>query len=227
MKSCSNHILLSIFLLISYIILILIIYHLYKKEIVMEPFTEFLKILSGDAVITPLLSFDNDNNNNEMLEEEDNEQKNQVIYKSISLINRSVEKGNDIIINYNFLDRDGNMYIVVNGLYNNFEKNLVIKDVNGRELAHINHDKYSDYSFIWNDKRVYFKYYGKLKIQIEGDLNIFYLDVNHKIYVFGKEIGKIVESGSNKRMEIIMDSDYKKYMNIMGIGYIIQSLLDE
>ena len=222
MKSCSNHILLSIFLLISYIVLILIIYHLYKKEIVVEPFTEFLKILSGDTVITPLLSFDN--NNNGMLEEEDNEQKNQVIYKSISLINRSVEKGNDMIVNYNFLDRDGNMYLVVNGLYNNFEKNLVIKDVNGRELAHINHDKYSDYSFIWNDKRVYFKYYGKLKIQIEGDLNIFYLDGNQS-YVFGKEMGKIVHTSNNK-IEIIVEADYKKYMNIMGVGYIIQSLLD-
>jgi hypothetical protein len=223
MKSCSNHVLLSIFLLITYIIFILIIYHLYKKEVVVEPFIEFLRILSGDAVITPLLSFDNDNNNNGMLEEEDNEQKNQVIYKSISLINRSVEKGNDIIVNYNFLDKNGLMYIVVNGLYNNFEKNLVIKDVNGRELAHINHDKYSDYSFIWNDKRVYFKYYGKLKIQIEGDLNIFYLDGN-KIYVFGKEMGKIVLN--NNKIEIIVESDYKKYMNIIGVGYIIQSLLD-
>ena len=223
MKSCKGRILLSIFLLISYIILVLIIYHLYKKEIVVEPFTEFLKILSGDAIITPPSPMDN---NDRIFEEEDNEQKNQVIYKSISLINRSVDKGNDIIVNYNFLDKDGNMYLVVNGLYNNFEKNLVIKDVNGRELAHINHDKYSDYSFIWNDKRVYFKYYGKLKIQIEGDLNIFYIDGN-KIYVFGKEIGKIVESGSNKRMEIIVEADYKKYMNIIGVGYIIQSLLDE
>jgi hypothetical protein len=217
----SGPVLLSIFLLISYIILVLIIYHLYRKEIVVEPFTEFLKILSGESVITPPMD-----NNDKMLEEEDNEQKNQVIYKSISLINRSVEKGNDIIVNYNFLDKDGNMYLVVNGLYNNFEKNLVIKDVNGRELAHINHDKYSDYSFIWNDKRVYFKYYGKLKIQIEGDLNIFYIDGN-KIYVFGKEIGKIVESGSNKKREIIVEEDYKKYMNIIGVGYIIQSLLDE
>ena len=158
----SGPVLLSIFLLISYIILVLIIYHLYRKEIIVEPFTEFLKILSGESVITPSSLMDN---NNKMLEEEDNEQKNQVIYKSISLINRSADKGNDIIVNYNFLDKDGNMYLVVNGLYNNFEKNLVIKDVNGRELAHINHDKYSDYSFIWNDKRVYFKYYGKLKIQ--------------------------------------------------------------
>ncbi len=219
----SGPVLLSIFLLISYIILVLIIYHLYRKEIVVEPFTEFLKILSGDAVITPPMD-----NNNKMLEEEDNEQKNQVIYKSISLINRSADKGNDIIVNYNFLDKEGNMYLAVNGLYNNFEKNLVIKDVNGRELAHINHDKYSDYSFIWNDKRVYFKYYGKLKIQIEGDLNIFYLDGN-KIYVFGKEIGKIVEIDNNnkKKREIIVEEDYKKYMNIIGVGYIIQSLLDE
>jgi hypothetical protein len=225
MKSCKNdHILLSIFLLISYIILVLIIYHLYRKEIVVEPFTEFLKILSGDAIITPPSPMDN---NDRIFEEEDNEQKNQVIYKSISLINRSVDKGNDIIVNYNFLDKDGNMYLVVNGLYNNFEKNLVIKDVNGRELAHINHDKYSDYSFIWNDKRVYFKYYGKLKIQIEGDLNIFYLDGN-KIYVFGKKIGKIVEIDNNKKKrEIIVEEDYKKYMNIIGVGYIIQSLLDE
>lgn len=221
----SGPVLLSIFLLISYIILVLIIYHLYRKEIVVEPFTEFLKILSGDAVITPPSPMDN---NDKMLEEEDNEQKNQAIYKSISLINRSVDKGNDIIVNYNFLDKDGNMYLVVNGLYNNFEKNLVIKDVNGRELAHINHDKYSDYSFIWNDKRVYFKYYRKLKIQIEGDLNIFYLDGN-KIYVFGKEIGKIVEIDNNnkKKREIIVEEDYKKYMNIIGVGYIIQSLLDE
>ena len=224
MKSCKNdHILLSIFLLISYIILVLIIYHLYRKEIVVEPFTEFLKILSGDGVIPPLLSFDNDNNDR-MLDEEDDEQKNQVIYKSISLINRSVEKGNDIIVNYNFLDKNGLIYIVVNGLYNNFEKNLVIKDVNGRELAHINHDKYSDYSFIWNDKRVYFKYYGKLKIQIEGDLNIFYLD-GKKIKVFGKEMGKIVLN--NNKSEIIVEDNYKKYMNIIGVGYIIQSLLDE
>jgi hypothetical protein len=220
----SGPVLLSIFLLISYIILVLIIYHLYRKEIVVEPFTEFLKILSGDAIITPPSPMDN---NDRIFEEEDNEQKNQVIYKSISLINRSVDKGNDIIVNYNFLDKDGNMYLVVNGLYNNFEKNLVIKDVNGRELAHINHDKYSDYSFIWNDKRVYFKYYGKLKIQIEGDLNIFYLDGN-KIYVFGKKIGKIVEIDNNKKKrEIIVEEDYKKYMNIIGVGYIIQSLLDE
>jgi hypothetical protein len=182
-----------------------------------------LKILSGDGVIPPLLSFDNDNNDR-MLDEEDDEQKNQVIYKSISLINRSVEKGNDIIVNYNFLDKNGLIYIVVNGLYNNFEKNLVIKDVNGRELAHINHDKYSDYSFIWNDKRVYFKYYGKLKIQIEGDLNIFYLD-GKKIKVFGKEMGKIVLN--NNKSEIIVEDNYKKYMNIIGVGYIIQSLLDE
>jgi hypothetical protein len=221
----SGPVLLSIFLLISYIILVLIIYHLYRKEIVIEPFTEFLKILSGDAIITPPSPMDN---NDRIFEEEDNEQKNKVIYKSISLINRSVDKGNDIIVNYNFLDKDGNMYLVVNGLYNNFEKNLVIKDVNGRELAHINHDKYSDYSFIWNDKRVYFKYYGKLKIQIEGDLNIFYLDGN-KIYVFGKEIGKIVEIDNNnkKKREIIVEEDYKKYMNIIGVGYIIQSLLDK
>ena len=63
--------------------------------------------------------------------------------------------------------------------------------------------------------------YENVKMQKESSNDVFYIKKN-KIYLHALHIGKINEDNTNNSIKIIVYKEYKIYLNLFAIGYIIR-----
>ena len=216
----------KIIILITLIILsYILIYTLIKKymdihNIKKETFIGVLEVLSD--------TFGGNNKKETEINSIINKEKIEVIdipnYKYIYI---SKKGNNDILpLKYKFYNKKYNNYMV---LYTN-KVNIELYDINDKIIGKKLNEKHNNYTFqmdLFNGKNIYFEiynYYNNVKIYIDNDDKYFYIknmDDKYDIYLFSKKIGKIIYKDDIYSYKIIIMEDYKKYINLFGIGFIL------
>jgi hypothetical protein len=237
-----NKFIILIILLFIIILILFINYYLYNNNI-----ENFLSI--EDGIINLFNPNYLDNNDIILYKEPENESKNK---NNTDIISNKKEtkfiyvlKVNNINKNnfkYLFYDKNSKNYLSLTGnLEDKKEINLynIKNDIMGK-LLYIEYNKYIFKLDIYNDKNIYIDFYNdynEIKIYMDDDDKYFYIKKNlnskfnennynkikeYNIFVYSKKIGKI-----DFNHKIIVYNDYKDYLNIFGIGYIILENIDK
>ena len=211
-----------VLLLVLYIYLTMCIYSTFccnKKE----NFIGFLEMVSAITENTIENTSEEDTIKDtikEIIVEKENKKIKKYIY--ISKINY-----NSNIIKYNFYNKENDKYL--NVLINNNLNNIIIKDnsnkVIGKDVNSI-HNKITINFNIYKSNIIieYYNNFNSLKIYLEDDDKFFYIEKKNNKYIinlYTLNIGTIIYDEYNNIYKIIVLEDYKKYLNLFGIGIIM------
>lgn len=217
-------------IIIFFIVILLIIYskkYYSKKE---EHYSNgFLDLLQYNGEPVKYNIDENNDKNNENNINKNNEPLK--IYKHIFLKNNSQNNN----ISFEFYNKKMENYLVING---NNKNNMKIKDIDNKNVGNINHYKYNtfttqyddyndnynvDYTLLYNDKKL-------IKITYQNDIYYIIRDVKNKKYIislFELNIGfinKINDKYNDNTYKLVIEEKYKKVLNIIGFGLIIEVL---
>jgi hypothetical protein len=136
---------------------------------------------------------------------------------------------NSNIIKYNFYNKENDQYL--NTIINN-DINLnkiLIKDVSnniiGKDINKIHNKIIINLNIYKNNIIIeYYNKFNSIKIYLEDDDKIFYINKkndNYIISLYTLKIGSIIYDENNNIYKIIVLEDYKTYLNLFGIGIIM------
>ena len=143
-----------------------------------------------------------------------------------------LSKSNSIndIFRYKFFDKDLNNYMNLNGTIKNL-KTIKLYNIKNNIIGNLINEKYNKYTFkinYYSNSNINIQFYNNLqeiKLYIDNDDKYFYIKKINKlsssIYLFSLYIGKISYDDHTKLYKIIVYSDYKKYLNLFTIGFIL------
>ena len=236
-----------VLLLLFYIILVYLIYKYFcccnknNNEKNLEKFTDFLDILSGNNTNNT-----NKKNKNNIKYNINNKKNTNLINKIEKAIeqnpNKSIEiekkfiyitekKRNDVsnnIFNYNFYNKNDNNYMNLYGVFDNTNKIVKITDNKKNIIGYLENEKHNKYTIktdIFYNKTINAQLtnnFNEIVLSLDEDDKIFYIKKNkngYDLYLYGKFIGKI--NNINNKHKIITYSNYKEYLNLFGIGFIL------
>lgn len=229
-----------VILLLFYIILVYLIYKYFcccnknnknNNEKNLEKFTDFLDILSGN---NPNQNYNTNKKNNTLINKIEKTIK-QDPNKSIEIEKKFIyiteKKSNDVsnnIFNYNFYNKNDNNYMNLYGVFDNTDKIVKITDNKKNIIGYLeneNHNKYTIKTDIFYNKTMNAQLtnnFNEIVLNLDNDDKVFYIKKNkngYDLYLYGKFIGKI--NNINNKYKIITYSNYKEYLNLFGIGFIL------
>ena len=210
-----------ILLIIVYIYLIICIYQYFCCNKKRENFIGFLDLISHSSK-TLSETVTQTEANNEVNIKINNKKVKKYIYISKMNYNSTIKyyfhnKNNEIYL-ITILDTKNDLNkIIIKDTLNNIIGKYVNKIYNKITLKV---DFYSDNIII----EYYNKFYS-MKLELEDDDKIFYINKknnnNYNIKLYTLNIGNIIYDNNNDIYKIIVIEDYKIYLNMFGIGFIM------
>lgn len=217
-----------ILLLICYIIVIIYLY-IHRNYQNKEDFIGILDILTQYNDSLKMESLQNVNSilTDESANEPISEQKvNSNLYSKPATRYIYISETNDPS-KYRFYDKNFNNYA---NLYID-QKNIKLYDINNNIIGKLINEIYNKFTLnidYYNKNNIHIEFYNnfkELKLYIDDDDKYFYVksikSINdiYTIFLFNKNIGKIYYDNSNYK--IIVYEDYRNYLNLFGIGFIL------
>ena len=221
-------------ILLLILLIIIIIYIKINKKQLNENFTGFLDQLS--KITDPTHKIPENKVEIYKSKSEDEEKKKTIIPKKetkyIYIIQtkllKSIYPGD---FKYSFYNKDRNNYMILTGNLKN-KNEIKVFDINNNVICGLLYERYNNFIFYLkllsnedNNKNInieFFNNYKNAKIYLDNDDKEFYINKDkinktvYNIFLFkNKKIGKI-NSG-----KIIVYEDYKIYLNVFGLAYIL------
>lgn len=133
------------------------------------------------------------------------------------------------IYKYSFYNKNYKRYMKLNGELKNYKKYIIIKDYEDTIIGSFKETRYNIdviKTGLYHDHLIfeYTNNYNKVKCYVANDENIFYIERKrgeYLIYLYGLHIGKIKYNEEKKIYSVIVYEDYKIYLNLIGIAFIM------
>ena len=211
-----------ILLIIFYIYLTICIYKYFCCNEKKENFIGFLELLSYSTkmdtktYVTTKMDTKTDTNT-------DIKTNNKKIKKYIYIS----KTNNNSTIKYYFYNKNNEIYLIT---ILNYSNKIVIKDTLNNIIGNYINKIYNKITikvdFYTNN--IILEYYNKfhsIKLELEDDDKVFYINKknnnNYSIKLYTLNIGNIIYDNNNDIYKIIVIEDYKIYLNLFGIGFIM------
>jgi hypothetical protein len=228
----------KIFILLLLFFYIILVYFIYKyfcfcnknyNERNLEKFSNFLDVLSGKN--PDKKKNKKQNNLISKIEKSIQKKDDKPIEIEKKFIYISEKKRNDIdknIFNYNFYNKNDNNYMNLYGMFDTTNKVIKMTDNKKNIIGYLVNENYNKYVIkadIFNNKNInahLVNNFNEVVLNLDNDDKVFYIKKNksnYDLYLYGKFIGKI--NNSNNKYKIITYTDYKEYLNLFGIGFIL------
>jgi hypothetical protein len=213
----------NIVIIISNIIILFYLINIILKNKNIEKFTGFLELISSINTDKNIDS-KNDLNNITNIPNIPKNTKKETKYIYLKKM-----KDNKYLYKYIFFNKNYDKYMIMMENNKNYKKEIMFFDIKnnriGESILQIYNKIIINISFFDHNMNIeYFNNFKSIKIYLDNDDKIFYInkkDDYYTINLFTLNIGKIDYDIDDNYYRIIIYSDYKKYLNMFGIGFIL------